>query len=67
MKSLLKGFRENRILKALYSYTDPETGEVLALCGTHVDDLIWAAKPKAEEAIKKVYDTFDESLRRGST
>ena len=35
-----------------------DDGNVLALCGTHVDDLIWACKPEADALLQKVIDTF---------
>ena len=44
------GFRENQISKALYSFTDKH-GKVIALICTHVDDMLWAAKPEEESAI----------------
>ena len=36
-----KGLRENRICRALYSYTD-KNGVVQMLLTSHVDDLLWA-------------------------
>ena len=51
------GFRENHVLRALYSYTD-EKGNLLALVGTHVDDVIWAAMPEAEAVIRRVIEAF---------
>ena len=51
------GFRENKISKALYSMTD-ENGAVIALICTHVDDMLWAAKPEAESAINTILETF---------
>ena len=35
------GFKENRIMDAVYSFND-EHGKVKAITGTHVDDLLWA-------------------------
>ena len=51
------GFRENQISKALYSLTDKD-GKVIALICTHVDDMLWAAKPEAESAINNIFETF---------
>ena len=36
------GFKENRIMDAVYSFND-EQGKVKAIAGTHVDDLLWAS------------------------
>ena len=44
-------------MKALYSFCDAD-GELQIMCGTHVDDLIWAAKPEYEHMIQKVTNTF---------
>ena len=51
------GLKENHVMKALYSFCDAD-GELQIMCGTHVDDLIWAAKPEYEHMIRKVTSTF---------
>jgi len=51
------GFEENRVLKALYQIRN-KAGEVIALCGTHVDDIIWAATPEGEKHVQQVIGTF---------
>jgi hypothetical protein len=50
------GLQENRTLPALYSYS--KDGEVLAMLATHVDDLLWAAKPEAEHVIAEARKAF---------
>ena len=57
------GFRENHVLRALYSYTD-DKGNLLALVGTHVDDVIWAAMPEADAVINKVIEAFKCGMPR---
>ena len=52
-----QGLRENHDMRALYSYTNQD-GELVAMCGTHVDDLICAAKPEAEDMVRKVTKAF---------
>ena len=47
-------FAENHIFKALYSYA--KDGEVKIIAGTHVDDIIWAAKPEYQSMIQSVID-----------
>ena len=51
------GLKENHVMKALYSFCDSD-GELQVMCGTHVDDLIWAAHPEYEHMIQRVIDTF---------
>ena len=50
------GMKENRILRALYSYA--ENGEVKALLCSHVDDILWACKPETEWLIEKAKKSF---------
>ena len=50
------GLKENHVSKAFYHYT--VDGDVKLMLGTHVDDLIWAAKPEAEFIIDKIRETF---------
>ena len=52
-----QGFKENRVMKALYSYTNAD-GKLIALCATHVDDLLWAATPEGEGVIQRLISTF---------
>ena len=54
-----KGLVENKIYHALYSYCDPETGELLALLGTHVDDILYCAAPgKGQEIVDSILGSF---------
>ena len=52
-----EGLRENRILKALYSYTD-ESGRIQMLLASHVDDLLWAREESAQWVIDDLTKTF---------
>ena len=49
---LSHGFRENYVMKALYSYT--KNGTVQCLMASHVDDIIWANSPEAEGALTEI-------------
>ena len=52
-----KGLRENRICRALYSYTD-KNGVVQMLLTSHVDDLLWACDPSCDWIVKELIDEF---------
>ena len=52
------GFRENRIMIATYSYSD-EKGDIKAIVGSHVDDLLWASKPEVDRMMEHVLKTFE--------
>ena len=52
-----KGLKENRICRALYSFTDAN-GVVQMLMTSHVDDLLWACDPSRDWIIKDLIDTF---------
>ena len=52
-----KGLRENRICRALYSYTD-KNGVVQMLLTLHVDDLLWACDPSCDWIVKGLIDEF---------
>ena len=54
---LVKGFKENSILKALYALHNSE-GRLIALLCTHVYDLLWAAEPEAEPIIEQLLGEF---------
>ena len=52
-----KGLRENRIMRALYSFTD-EKGVVQMLLTSHVDDLLWACDQSCDWIVKEIIDEF---------
>ncbi|CAE7200469.1 GIP [Symbiodinium sp. CCMP2592] len=52
-----KGLRENRIYRALYSYTDAD-GVVQLLLTSHVDDLLWACDPSCDWIMNDLIETF---------
>ena len=52
-----KGLRENRICRALYSYTD-KNGVAQMLLTSHVDDLLWACDPSCDWIVKELIDEF---------
>ena len=52
------GFRENYVMRALYHYTNEE-GRILAMMGTHVDDVFWANEPVIDHLIDKVLNEFN--------
>jgi hypothetical protein len=52
------GFRENRVFRALYSFTDKD-GKLMCVAGSHVDDLLWANHPEAEHIVQKVLGEFE--------
>ena len=52
-----KGLKENRICRALYSYTDKD-GVVQMLLTSHVDDLLWACDPSCDWIVKELIDEF---------
>ena len=52
-----KGLRENRICRALYSYTDKD-GVVQMLLASHIDDLLWACDPSCDWIVKELIDEF---------
>ncbi|CAE7692632.1 RE1 [Symbiodinium sp. CCMP2592] len=52
-----KGLRENRIYRALYSYTDAD-GIVQLLLTSHVDDLLWACEPSCDWIMNDLIETF---------
>ena len=51
------GFRENRIFKALYAFTNAQ-GKLVCLLGTHVDDILWANFPEVDHIIAGVLSKF---------
>ena len=51
-------FKENTTLRALYGCVD-RTGNIQALLGTHVDDMMWAAVKDVEHQVQKILDHFD--------
>ena len=51
------GFRENTIMPAVYSYS--KDGKVMAVCGSHVDDLLWANDPSVDHMVDYVLRTFE--------
>ena len=52
-----KGLRENRIYRALYSFTDAD-GVVQLLLTSHVDDLLWACDPSCDWIMDDLIKTF---------
>ncbi|CAE7832525.1 GIP [Symbiodinium sp. CCMP2592] len=52
-----QGLRENRIYRALYSYTDAD-GVVQLLLTSHVDDLLWACDPSCDWIMNDLIETF---------
>ena len=50
------GFRENTIMPAVYSYS--KDGKIMAICGSHVDDLLWANDPSVDHMVDYVLRTF---------
>ena len=52
-----KGLRENRICRALYSYTD-KNGVARMPLTSHVDDLLWACDPSCDWIVKELIDEF---------
>ena len=50
------GRRENAGLPAIFFFS--RNGKVLAVLGAHVDDVLYAALPEAEEVTKKAKDAF---------
>ena len=52
-----KGLHENRIYRALYSYTDAD-GVVQLLLTSHVDDLLWARDPSCDWIMNDLIETF---------
>ena len=50
------GMTENFIFAALYHLA--VDGDTKAMVGTHVDDLIWAAKPEYEHVVKEIVDAL---------
>ena len=46
------GFQEHFIMPALYSFA--RDGIVMVLLASHVDDIIWAADPEADEGIMAI-------------
>ena len=52
-----RGLLENRICRALYSFTDAN-GVVQMLMTSHVDDLLWACDPSCDWIIKDQIDAF---------
>lgn len=51
------GLKPNRQIKALYSFE--VDGDVKCMLATHVDDLLWSAKPGYEYLMEKVLKEFD--------
>ena len=51
-------FLENEVAKATFTCSTPE-GEIVAMLGTPVDDLLWTAAPKDEQLIQKILDKFN--------
>ena len=56
------GFRENYVMRALYHYTNEE-GRILAMMGTHVDDVFWANEPEIDHLVDKVMNEFNVGKR----
>ena len=52
------GFKENRIIKALYSIVD-ENNRVVAMVGTHVDDILWACEPEVDHIVEASMAEFE--------
>ena len=52
-----KGLKENRICRALHSYTDKD-GVVQMLLTSHIDDLLWACDPSCDWIVKELIDEF---------
>ena len=50
------GMTENQVLKATYSIE--ENGKILAILGTHVDDILWATVPEKQHVIDAILEKF---------
>ena len=53
---LAAGFTLNRIMNALF--TVAKDGEILGMCGTHVDDSLYGVRGEAVDIMQKVLDGF---------
>ena len=52
------GFRKNNTFKAWYTLNN-EQDLPICILGTHVDDMMWAALPEADQAVQSILDAFD--------
>ena len=50
--------KENEIAKATLACRD-EHDNIIAMLGTHVDDLLWAATPQGEQVVQCILDKFN--------
>ena len=54
-------FKENEIARATFACRN-ESGETVAMLGTHVDDLLWTATEEGEKVVKSNLDKFNAEI-----